>query len=627
MLKFKKGTIINERFLLIECLGTGFFSQVWRAIDETLDTEVALKIFSPLTPEGMKELKREYSSTIGVSHQNLLTPQGMDVCSDGAYLVMKCCSKGSAATLAGMVDEEAVWHFVHDVADGLAYLHGLDEPIIHQDMKLANIMIDDDDRFLISDFGICYKVTQIMVRQTGRGRSAVMAYMSPERFSADYDQPLTSSDIWTLGALIYELCTGVAPFGDFGGAAQRNGQLPPKLPRGWSKELQMLCNACMQINTWSRPRASKIREFASLMLKNQHPDAAVLGIATTPHAPANDYTKNTPDILFGQLDVSSDTLSESAMIHSGADDTSLSDNSQPAYMSLGNSGTDAGRVPVTESKSRDGYESVDNADRAAHFTSGTRYRGRSERRTTHRVHHHRTPIRKAYDWFKSKSSYISFILIVSIGAGIYWYGLDNLLSLKFLPEKDKHADSVTEKVQPVSDLDAISAVMVEPDEEDSIAIPATKMVNNLPTPPPPREHIGISSIGTTGNGSPQKSTSNDDKSSGNVSGAPASATAGNTVSKPVEGTGNKPENKQGAKTKTPAPKSGDLSTAIQKGDYATIKRMADSGSAAAAGVMANKYLKENNHAAADEYARIAKKGGDPAGEEVINILKLQGYYQ
>ncbi len=120
MPKFIKGTIINDRFLLIECLGTGIFSQVWRAIDETLDTEVALKIYAPLTPDGMKELKREYGNTIGVSHQNLLTRQGLDVCSGRAYLVMKCCSKGSADTLAGMVDEPVVWHFVHDVAAGLA---------------------------------------------------------------------------------------------------------------------------------------------------------------------------------------------------------------------------------------------------------------------------------------------------------------------------------------------------------------------------------------------------------------------------------------------------------------------------------------------------------------------------
>lgn len=620
MPKFIKGTIINDRFLLIECLGTGIFSQVWRAIDETLDTEVALKIYAPLTPDGMKELKREYGNTIGVSHQNLLTPQGMDVCSGGAYLVMKCCSKGSADTLAGMVDEPVVWHFVHDVAAGLAYLHGLDEPIIHQDMKLANIMIDDDDRFLISDFGICYKVTQIMVRQTGRGRSAAMAYMSPERFSADYDLPLTSSDIWTLGALIYELCTGVPPFGDFGGAAQHNGQLPPKLPRGWSKELQMLYDACMQINTWDRPKATKIREFASLMLKNQHPDPGVLGIAPPPAPSPTEYTRNTPETLFGQLGLDQQTV------------TTDTDSELPAYMSLGHDrGVGAGRHD-SQSKAPDGYERIGPKDDDAHFTSGTRYRTRGQRGATRRVHKHRSPLRKAWDWLKSKSSYISFLFIVAICAGVYWYGLDNLLSLKFLPEKNNQAGAVTETVQPVDDVNSVVTTVVEVEDTADITGTGAKIVNNLPAPPPPRDHKGISPIGRNApaNQSPAPTAGENQQPVGNpvaqtpVTPAPAEKQPEN---KPVADNNRKTGTKPAPAPKTSAPKTSELEAAVRQGNYDAIKRMADGGSAAAAGVMAKKYLHDNNHAAADEYARMAKKGGDPAGDEVINKLKVQGYYQ
>ncbi len=623
MPKFIKGTIINDRFLLIECLGTGIFSQVWRAIDETLDTEVALKIYAPLTPDGMKELKREYGNTIGVSHQNLLTPQGMDVCNGGAYLVMKCCSKGSADTLAGMVDERVVWHFVHDVAAGLAYLHGLDEPIIHQDMKLANIMIDDDDRFLISDFGICYKVTQIMVRQTGRGRSAAMAYMSPERFSADYDLPLTSSDIWTLGALIYELCTGVPPFGDFGGAAQHNGQLPPKLPRGWSKELQMLCQACMQLNTWDRPKATKIREFASQMLKNQHPAPDVLGIASPSPQPADGYTRNTPEMLFGQL-----AADQSSQAHD-------SDSALPAYMTLGqDSGVGSGATDTdTHTQVSDGFERIGAKDENAHFTSGTRYRTRGQRGATRHVHKHRTPVRKAYDWLKSKSSYLSFLLIVAICAWVYWYGLDNLLSLKFLPEKDTQAGAVTETVQPVDDINTVVTSVVEIEDTASAPDGGVRPVNNLPTPPPPREHKGISPIGRTAAYQAPGATAHEDKQPGtnpgpqNPAPAPTAPVEKQSDNKPVAENNKQTPDKTAPVKKTQAPKPSELEAAVQKGNYDAIKRMADGGSAAAAGVMAKKYLHDNNHAAADEYARMAKKGGDPAGDEVINKLKVQGYYQ
>lgn len=634
MSKLNKGTIISDRFMLIECLGTGLFSQVWRAIDETLDTEVALKVYTPLTPDGMKELKREYSNTIGVSHQNLLTPQGMDVCSDGAYLVMKCCSKGSASALAGMVDELAVWHFVHDVAAGLAHLHGLEEPIIHQDMKLANIMIDDDDCFLISDFGICYKVTQIMVRQTGRGRSAAMAYMSPERFSADYDVPLTSSDIWTLGALIYELCTGVTPFGDFGGAAQRNGQVLPKLPRGWSKELNMLYNACMQINTWDRPKATKIRDFASLMLKQQKPSPELLGIATYPPVQSSDYTKNTPESLLSQLGVNSDPQPSSPAAVS-SDGNQTGDNSMPAYMSLGNDGAPAYVRAGSGTEAPDGYEHIDTKDKSAHFTSGTRYRGRAERRTTRHVNKHRTPMRKAYDWLKSKSSYLSFILIVALCGGVYWYGLDNLLSLKFLPEKKSNGNAVVETVLPVDNLDAVAVLNSDNDSvEETIDPSNVRFVNNLPTPPPPREHKGITGIGTTSD-KPAVSPNGDTRQE-NIANAPQSAPQTSPQASTDTKQGNKDTKSEekkkpetGAKSKSPTPQQqgGELNAAMQKGDYAAVKRLADGGSAAAAGVMARKYLNDNNYGAADEYAQKAKKGGDPAGEEVIGILVLQGYYQ
>ncbi len=97
--------------------------------------------------------------------------------------------------------------------------------------------------------------------------------------------------------------------------------------------------------------------------------------------------------------------------------------------------------------------------------------------------------------------------------------------------------------------------------------------------------------------------------------------------KPVADNNRKTGTKPAPAPKTSAPKTSELEAAVRQGNYDAIKRMADGGSAAAAGVMAKKYLHDNNHAAADEYARMAKKGGDPAGDEVINKLKVQGYYQ
>jgi serine/threonine protein kinase len=260
------GTKIKDRYTLKEFKGSGSFGEVWLAHDEVLDSDVAIKIYISLDPRGVEEFKSEYTTTQGLSHPNLLTTTYFDVWEQRPFLVMKYCSKGSSTSLATKMDEYALWHFIHDVAAGLHYLHDMPEPIIHQDIKPDNILVDDNNRFLITDFGISKKIRSTMRKQSKRAVGAgATAYMGPERFESD-PSPVKASDIWSLGVSIHELATGVLPFSGLGGGMQRNGAEMPSLDNKWSKELNMVMQSCLAKETWDRPTAEQLETYSQAIL-------------------------------------------------------------------------------------------------------------------------------------------------------------------------------------------------------------------------------------------------------------------------------------------------------------------------------------------------------------------------
>lgn len=269
MAELKIGTKVKDRYTLTEYKGSGSFGEVWLAHDEVLDTDVAIKIYISLDPRGVEEFKSEYITTQGISHPNLLTTTYFDVWEQRPYLVMKYCAKGSSTTQAGKMDEYDLWQFIHDVAAGLKYLHNMPEPIIHQDIKPDNILVDDNNRYLITDFGISKKIRSTMRKQSKRAVGAgATAYMGPERFDAD-PAPVKASDIWSLGVSIYELATGELPFSGLGGGMQKNGAEMPSLDNKWSKDLNMVMQSCLAKETWDRPTSQQLEEYSDAILKGQ----------------------------------------------------------------------------------------------------------------------------------------------------------------------------------------------------------------------------------------------------------------------------------------------------------------------------------------------------------------------
>ena len=268
------GTVIDDRYILKEYKGRGSFGEVWLAYDNELEIDVAIKLYISLDQKGQDEFKSEYKVAFGLNHQNLLTAQHYSVWNHRPYLIMKYCSNGSANDQTGNItNERDIWRFIHDVAAGLKFLHSLETPIVHQDIKPENILIDDQGTYLITDFGISRKMRSTLRKQSKRAaESGAIAYMGPERFLKD-PIAVKASDIWSLGVSIYEMATGELPFcGQGGGMLNAGAEIPDLDTTKWSKNLNEVMRACLAKETWERPTAEKLEDYSKLVLDGNAPE-------------------------------------------------------------------------------------------------------------------------------------------------------------------------------------------------------------------------------------------------------------------------------------------------------------------------------------------------------------------
>lgn len=278
---FSEGLLIADRYKLITLLGRGGFSEVWLAEDVLANIKIAIKIYAPgvgLDDAGISLFTQEFSLVFDMNHTNLLHPTHFDCWQRMPFLILPYCQNGSAFKYVSSntpMPEEEAWKVLHDVAAGLAYLHGKIPPIIHQDIKPDNILISDEGRYMITDFGISARIRSTLNRSAAEMSGGTLAYMGPERFGQN-PQPIMASDVWSLGAMMYELMTGNPPYGNHGGMLQKNGADIPLIEGEYSQRLKDLIYRCVALNTWDRPTAEQIeRETNAYLLGVTTPEPEV----------------------------------------------------------------------------------------------------------------------------------------------------------------------------------------------------------------------------------------------------------------------------------------------------------------------------------------------------------------
>ena len=271
-MQLEENILFANRYRLERLLGRGGFSEVWLADDTLTSLKVALKVYAPgggMDEHGVQLFSTEFSLVFNLNHGNLLKPTYYDTFERMPYLVLPYCRQGSAASLIG---EKEAWLFLRDIASGLEYLHGQEPPVIHQDIKPDNILMDVSGRYLLTDFGISIKARNTLRKSIMKTEGSVgtLAYMGPARFSK-YPLPIKASDIFSLGATLYELLTGMVPFGEHGGLLLQHGAEIPVLEGEWSDELKAIIDLCLQKDTWERPSAMEIRIYCEQYLNGEIP--------------------------------------------------------------------------------------------------------------------------------------------------------------------------------------------------------------------------------------------------------------------------------------------------------------------------------------------------------------------
>ena len=284
----------DGRYLLIRPLSTdGATADVWLSLDlntvsatneqkideiarmsddeiEKLGLMVAIKIYRPqnaLDIEGEQRFRDEYMIVFNCHHANLIHPTNFSIYRDTPYLVLPYCKRGSSELLIGnKFSDDDIWKYIQDVASGLAYLHALEPPIVHQDVKPANVLLDDTGHYALTDFGISTQRGGVHGYYFDDENSGTMAYMAPERFQKD-TEPMAQSDIWGFGATLYEILTGKVPFGEDGGLVQPEGDVTFGFKGVQiSDDIKKLICACLNKNPSERPTATELVDAANQKL-------------------------------------------------------------------------------------------------------------------------------------------------------------------------------------------------------------------------------------------------------------------------------------------------------------------------------------------------------------------------
>jgi non-specific serine/threonine protein kinase len=206
------GKIFAEKYRLVQQLGKGGMGIVYKAMDTKLRRTVALKFLShDLTSnaEARERFFQEARAAAALDHSNICTVYEVDEFEGQSYIAMAYIEGTNLRTKlrSGPLSVEEAVNIAIQVAEGLQEAHG--KGIVHRDIKPANIMVADNGQAKIVDFGLAKLAGQARVTRTGSTLGTV-AFMSPEQARGDEIDHRT--DLWSLGATLYQMLTGKRPF-------------------------------------------------------------------------------------------------------------------------------------------------------------------------------------------------------------------------------------------------------------------------------------------------------------------------------------------------------------------------------------------------------------------------------
>lgn len=209
-----------SRYRILEQIGAGGMGIVYRAHDERLDRDVALKVLPPGTvveTAARKRFHREALTLSKLNHPNIATIHDFDTQDGTDFLVEELIDGLSldAMLSSGPLSEKEVLNLGSQLVQGLAAAH--EHGVIHRDLKPANVRVTPDARLKILDFGLAIilrgKASPTAATESlseTKSFSGTLPYMAPEQLLGD--ELGVRTDIWATGCILYEMATGRRPF-------------------------------------------------------------------------------------------------------------------------------------------------------------------------------------------------------------------------------------------------------------------------------------------------------------------------------------------------------------------------------------------------------------------------------
>jgi eukaryotic-like serine/threonine-protein kinase len=207
------GTVLQSRYRLLDVVGEGGMAVVYRARDELLDRDVAVKILRPqfaADDEFVRRFRQEARSAASLAYPNIAPVFDSGVHGDLQFIVMQLVEGPDLEkilTERGRLPVSEALRITMAVAEALEAAH--DHGIIHRDIKPGNILLTPDGSVRVVDFGISRAVSDVSRTVPGLLLGSIQ-YCSPEQVLGEAVGP--SSDVYSLGIVLYELLTGVRPF-------------------------------------------------------------------------------------------------------------------------------------------------------------------------------------------------------------------------------------------------------------------------------------------------------------------------------------------------------------------------------------------------------------------------------
>lgn len=267
-----KGPLILDRFRILDELGRGGFGTVYRAWDERLERQVAVKVIA--RGRAAKRVLREAQAAARLNHSSIVTLYELGEDDSAAYLVSELVDgENLRALLAkGELSDRAVAEAGASICDGLAHAHA--RGVVHRDVKPENIALLNREhgagpsssggpsRAMLMDFGVASLGEGALLTATGEV-VGTLAYMAPEQAEGEPAGP--QADLYSLGLILYEAWSGQNPVvratpaataRAIGAAIPPLAQARPDLPA----ELAATVDACLDCDYANRPDAIELRE-------------------------------------------------------------------------------------------------------------------------------------------------------------------------------------------------------------------------------------------------------------------------------------------------------------------------------------------------------------------------------